>query len=226
MRTFTAACAFVLGTLVATTVAQAAPITLIENTASGNLDVTSAGGVEFTNPFDLGLSNTELNNVADSIFVPSLLVFGVTFDTGTLSSGETTYALTQTGTPVKRFISPTSGASIVDFGLLFQTATVNSSGDTVVLRGTETLLSDLGADALDFSPFASGGIFTLTLTRAGANFNTIFSTGGSVSGVSGTMTQRAASTPPVPEPATLLLLATTTPLLVRRMRRQRREFGR
>lgn len=107
--------------------------------------------------------------------------------------------------------------TIALFQLLFTSAVVNNADpDTVMLLGTETLLGDLAGDAYDFSPFSSGGSFTLTLTAPGSDFNSVLASGGGVD-VSGTITQTA-----VPEPGTMLLFAAAAPLLVRAAGRQTR----
>jgi hypothetical protein len=201
--------------------AQASPITLIEANATGSLDVCSFCGM-IMNPLNLSLAGFEFDNVA-APHAGLLLVFGGSFGAGSVNGGDTTYAITPTGPPAAKQLFSVDGEA-ARFLLTFVSAVVNNADpDTVVFSGTETLGLDLASDAYDFSAFSAGGTFTITVTAAGANFNNLLTSGGSITGLTGTISQTAeTSAAPVPEPGTLLLVATATPVVIRAVRRRRR----
>lgn len=193
--------------------AHAAPITSLEADVSGSFVIVTMFGSDLL----LGSGAvTGVNNAppADGLFA-QILGFAVNPTGSSVSDGHTTYSMDSRSDAVKNIFGP--GGTTAQFQLFLTFAVVNNSDpDAVVLHGTEVLLQDQIGDAYDFSPFSSGGRFTLILTAPGANFNTLLTSGGEAQ-VSGTITQTA-----VPEPGTLLLFAAAAPLLVRAVGRQKR----
>ena len=204
-----AALPLINGVIVAS--AFAAPITSIEGIVGSNLLVQAAGTAGATDN-TIGVSNftgsvLEFNDASVGPLNAQFSFGGGAFGTitGVTVNGDlTTYALTPLTFTKGFFVSLVPADSAV-FNVTLTEAVVDSlDPDTVVFFGPEVLAGET-AGLSDFSPFAGGGLFTLTLTNTNTNFNTVFSSGGFLAPVE-TFAQTATAVP-VPEPGTLVLLA-------------------
>jgi hypothetical protein len=111
----------------------------------------------------------------------------------------------------------------VDFDLSSMNAVVKTGNEnTIIFNGDLTLLGN--TSPLDFSPFLSGGKFTITFNvGAGNNINTIIATSGAITG-SASFSLQANPAATVPEPASIALFGMMTVaggLVARRKMRNR-----
>jgi hypothetical protein len=205
-----AALPLINGVIVAS--ALATPITSIEGVVSSTLLVQAAGTAGATdNTIGMALSGGLVLEFNDASVGPLIANFGGPAAFGTITgvtvNGDlTTYALTPLMFTKSFFVSVSPNDSAAFQVTLIEAVVDSLDPDTVVFFGPEMLAAET-AGFSDFSPFAGGGLFTMTLTNTNTNFNTVFSSGGFLA-PNGPFAQTATAVPvPVPEPGTLVLLA-------------------
>jgi hypothetical protein len=195
------------------TSARAAPITKIEGeTPSYTVLVFPGAAGAIGSLLVLGETTgwiTEFDDVSVGPF-NALFESPLPRITGASQAGDvTTYALDNSLDPLANELAILPDG-LASFFFALTEASVNSlDPGTVVFRGS-TVLSNETSAMFDFSPFASGGQFVLTVRSklGGADFNALFAAGGSGPSSSATFTQSVATVAPVPEPVSMILLGT------------------